>query len=86
MFDSPVLDLVSAIAHGRVHETDAVASYAADKSNSGTPVQIQDCSVVLSTDYQYMRASPDGVVFDKIAKPHLSLLEIKSPTPPSQSP
>ena len=71
--------MVPAIAHGRVHEKDAVASYAADKTNSGTPVRIRDCGLAVSTDYQYIGASPDGVVFNKSANPHFGLLKVKCP-------
>ena len=76
MFNGPVLDLVPAILYGRAHEKDAVACHSADKTSSGTSVRIQDCGLVLSTDYRYIRASPDGVVFDKSAKPHFGLQEL----------
>lgn len=82
IFDGPALDHVPAIAHGRAHEKEAVERYVADKRTSGTPVRVRGCGLVLSTQHRYIGASPDGVVFDKSAKPHFGLLEVKCPYSP----
>lgn len=79
LFDQQSLQNVPAIRHGKAHEQQAVEKYKSVKSSAGQPVFLRNCGLVLDTVYKYIGASPDGLVFDRSARPTFGLLEVKCP-------
>ena len=79
VFEKTDLDAVPAIRHGREMEPQAVQAYKKEKREAGNPVEVRGCGGVLQTQFQYIGASPDGLVFDETASPRYGLLEVKCP-------
>lgn len=79
LFDSPDLDRIPAIQHGRKNEDVAVQRYIAEKAKQGSAVFVQRCGLVLHTLYRFLGASPDRFVYDGEAQPSFGLLEVKCP-------
>ena len=79
LFAGKNLSPVPAIQHGKMFEPVATREYLSVKKDQGKPVVVRPCGIVLDTDYRYIGASPDGMVFDKSTRPRYGLLEVKCP-------
>ena len=79
LFSPRDLGNVSSIKHGRQHEAVAVEQYCLSKRRAGTPVQVQECGLLLHTSLPFLGASPDRIVYDASVSPAFGLLEVKCP-------
>ena len=79
LFDGPSLRHVPAVKHGNEHENIAVKEYIAAMATCGNGIHGRQCGIALHTDYQFIGASPDGMVCDQSAKPRFGVLEVKCP-------
>ena len=79
LFDGPSLRHVPAVKHGNEHEDIAVKEYIAAMATRGNGIHVRQCGIALHTDYQFIGASPDGMVCDQSAKPRFGVLDVKCP-------
>lgn len=79
LFDGPSLAHIPAIQHGKKHESVAIKDYVAAMAARDQPVHVRECGIALHPCYQYIGASPDGMVFDPSVQPRFGLLEVKCP-------
>lgn len=79
LFDAKSLDHIPAIRHGREHEQSALDAYKSWMADRGKVVHIRSCGVAVHTQFGFIGASPDGMVFDPSVQPRFGLVEIKCP-------
>ena len=79
LFSVSDLGRVPAIRHGIEYEEIARKAYSQKMASDGRRVYVQPAGLVLHTRFQFIGASPDGIVFDESASPRFGLLEVKCP-------
>ena len=79
LFARQNIEHVASIQHGRKYEGAAIKEYTSRKSAEGTPVVVRQCGMASHTQFRFLGASPDGMVFDQTASPRFGLLEVKCP-------
>ena len=82
VFDTDLSGIPS-IQHGKQFESGAVAAYLLRKRSDGSPVNVRSCGLVLHTQFKFLGASPDGMVYDTSSlQGQYGLLEVKCPYKP----
>ena len=78
LFQQKSLAHIPSIQHGHTYEAVAVREYVAVKKAESEPVVVKQCGLCLDTDFSFLGASPDRLVFDINRKEH-GLVEVKCP-------
>ena len=78
LFQQKSLAHIPSIQHGHTYEAVAVREYVAVKKAESEPVVVKQCGLCLDTDFSFLGASPDRLVFDINQKEH-GVVEVKCP-------